>query len=147
MLSDPEVRRGFVVREFKAYKCFLSKQYQMPILHKFECRRAFYGKQAQPLNAYYWGDYKHACVRWIQTNMCGTSLWNDFSGKIYGKTLPDLAKKEMKRTGIYEAQKTVLSLTRSYTLPYGDSSRKSNSLLNPIFPESQKNVPGIISCL
>lgn len=96
---------GFVVREFKAYKCFLSKQYQMPILHKFECRRAFYGKQAQPLNAYYWGDYKHACVRWIQTNMCSTSLWNDFSGKIYGKTLPDLAKKEMKRTGIYEAQK------------------------------------------
>lgn len=97
---------GFVVREFKVYKCYLSKQYQMPILHSYECRRAFYGKNAEPLKAYYWGDYKHACVRWIETNMCGTSHWNDFSGKIYGKTLPSLSKNEMKRTGIYETVKS-----------------------------------------
>lgn len=97
---------GFVVREFKVYNCYLSRQYQMPILHHFECRRAFYGKNAEPLNAYYWGDYKHKCTRWIETNLCGTSHWNDFSGKIYGKTLPSLSKNEMKRTGIYEAVKS-----------------------------------------
>lgn len=97
---------GFVVREFKAYNCYLSKQYTTPLLHSYECRRAFYGKNAEPLSAYYWGDYKHTQIRWIKTNLCGTSQWNDYSGKIYGKTLPSLAGKEMKWTGIYEAIKS-----------------------------------------
>lgn len=97
---------GFVVREFRVYNCHLSKQYQETIQHSFECRRAFYGKNAEPISAYYWGDYKHAHIRWIKTSICGTGNMQDFSGRIYGKTLPDLARKEMNQTGIYEAVKS-----------------------------------------
>lgn len=97
---------GFVIREFRVHNCHLSKQYQKPIQHSFECRRAFYGKNAEPIGTYYWGDYKHTHIRWIKTSACGTDSMQDFSGRIYGKTLPDLARKEMKRTGIYEAVKS-----------------------------------------
>lgn len=44
---------GFVVREFRVYHCHLSKRYQEPIQHSFECRRAFYSKKAEPISAYY----------------------------------------------------------------------------------------------
>ena len=70
-----------------------------------EARRAIYDRNGHSLRAYYWGDYKHIELRWIATGVCGTySSGYDYAGRVYGKTLPDLSKNELKRTGLVETK-------------------------------------------
>jgi len=61
------------------------------------------------LRAYYWGDYKHAATRWIKTELCSSYpqpyyyYYRIYEGRVYGRTLPDLAKRELRKTGLVEA--------------------------------------------
>lgn len=94
---------GFMIREFHGYRKYRKGDYRNPECSSWECRRAIYGHDAEPLHAYYWGDYKHAEFRWIETGFCHPSWYGDGRGKVYGKTLPSLNKKGLRRTGMVEA--------------------------------------------
>lgn len=94
---------GFMVREFRGYRKYWKEDYGNPECSSWEVRRAIYGYDAEPLHAYYWGDYKHAETRWIETDFCYPNWYGDARGKVYGKTLPSLGKKELRRTGLVEA--------------------------------------------
>ncbi|WP_300800427.1 PcfJ domain-containing protein [uncultured Acetatifactor sp.] len=96
---------GFMIREFKGYRRYRKEDYRNPECSSWECRRTIYGHNAEPLHAYYWGDYKHVEARWIETDFCHPYWYGDGRGKVYGKTLPSLGKKELRRTGIMEALK------------------------------------------
>ena len=68
-----------------------------------EVRRVICDKDAIPQRAYYWGVYKQKNIRWIKTGISSHGYyWEDYSGKVYGKTLPCLSKKELKKTGLME---------------------------------------------
>lgn len=94
---------GFMIREFQGYRKYRKGDYRNPECSSWERRRAIYGHDAQPLHAYYWGDYKHAETRWIETGFCHPGWFGDGRGRVYGKTLPSLGKKELRCTGMVEA--------------------------------------------
>lgn len=100
---------GVMVREFEGTLLWKKREdYKIVESNVREVRRALFDKQGYALSAYYWGDYKHAEMRWIKTQLCsinyGYSYYYvpDYSGRVYGRTLPDLAKRELGRTGLME---------------------------------------------
>jgi len=66
---------GFVIREFTAERFYNKESYQTPALSINEIRRVICDKQAVPLRAYYWGDYKHKAFRWISSCICSPSYY------------------------------------------------------------------------
>lgn len=94
---------GFMIREFRGYKVFHKGEYQNPYCSNYEVRRSIYSDFARHISSYYWGDYKHAQIRWIRTGKCGPgrTYW-DVYGMVYPKTLPALAKHELLKTGLPE---------------------------------------------
>lgn len=94
---------GFMVREFQGYCAYPKGDYRNPRCSSWEIRRVLYGDDARPLRAYYWGYYKQAEDRWIRTQVCGPNWYGDERGRVYGKTLPSLGAKELRRTGLVEA--------------------------------------------
>lgn len=93
---------GFMIREFQGYRKYPKGEFLTPKCSHWEIRRSIYDKTGIPLRAYQWEDYKHSEVRWVKTGICTPSWWGNHAGKIYGKTLPDLSKKELKYTGLIE---------------------------------------------
>ena len=96
-------RDGVMVREFQGYRRYCKGDYRNPQCSSWEIRRVLYDSNAKPMHAYYWGDYKHAEFRWIRTEACGPSWYGDERGRVYGRTLPSLGAKELRRTGLVEA--------------------------------------------
>lgn len=94
---------GFMVREFQGCRWYRKGDFRNPECSSREVRRVIYGHDAEPLHAYYWGDYKHAETRWIETDFCHPGWYGEARGRVYGKTLPSLGKKELSRTGLVEA--------------------------------------------
>lgn len=98
-------RDGFVIREFLAERFYTRDTYRMPQVKINEIRRAICGPNAVPLRAYYWGNYKQRCNRWIEGCICGPTFsyyYGYQGGRIYGKTIPSLAKYELAHTGLPE---------------------------------------------
>ena len=96
-------RDGVIVREFEGYRFYRKGQYTTPGFSVNEVRRIICNKDAIPQRAYYWGVYKQKNIRWIKTGISSHGYsWEDYSGKVYGKTLPCLSKKELKKTGLME---------------------------------------------
>ena len=93
---------GFMIRNFHCRKRFEKFRYRSPQVSEWEIRRAICNKNAIPLSAYYWGDYKHSEIRWIATGFCHPNWRGCTDGRVYGKTLPDLAKNELRKTGLVE---------------------------------------------
>lgn len=93
---------GFMVREFEGHRKYWKGEYESPEVYVHERRRVIYDNGAKGIRAYYWGDYKQTTFRWITSSLCSPSWYGDASGRVYGKTLPDLAEKELKRTGLIE---------------------------------------------
>ena len=93
---------GFILREFNGYSRYPKGDYQHPECSSWEVRRAIYDHDANPLNAYYWGVYKQCESRWIRTGFCSPGWYGDGRGRVYGKTLPTLAAKELRCTGLVE---------------------------------------------
>jgi len=99
---------GFVVRMFIGHRFYSKETYQTPELSIREIRRTIYGPDAKPLRAYYWGDYKQKTYRWIATDLCRayrSYYYGEQTGKVYGKTIPSLSKRELNRTGLPELVK------------------------------------------
>lgn len=94
-------REGIVVREFTAERIYHKGGYTEPKVYIQEIRRALYDSNLQP-RAYYWGIYKQIEYRWISCSPCSPTYTYNQRGRSYGKTLPDLAKKELKRTGLVQ---------------------------------------------
>ena len=102
---------GFVVREFWANRRYRKEDYKNPEVSCTEHWRIIYDRDHNmAFRTYYWGHYKQLCIRWI----CGEpsyswmgydSIYNNHgnkAGRVYGKTLPHLAKGVLKHTGLAE---------------------------------------------
>lgn len=95
-------RDGFICREFCGYRKYPKGAYQAPECSSWEIRRVIYGVDGRNPRAYYMGLYRQCETRWIATAPCSAS-WNGPSGgRVYGKTLPTLARSELRRTGLIE---------------------------------------------
>ena len=101
---------GVMVREFTGSRSYKkSEGYRITECRFSEVRRCIFDKEGHARKAYYWGDYKHAEQRWIQTRFCSVEansyyyFYHTYEGRVYGRTLPDLAKKELQKTGLAEA--------------------------------------------
>ena len=94
---------GFVLREFKVWRRQCRGEYLTPKTNYHEIRRAFFTSDGKQISAYAWGWYKQREVRWIQCNIPSTrSYYWPQNGRIYGKTLPQLMKRGLSRTGLKE---------------------------------------------
>ena len=101
---------GFVIREFWAERSYSSEEYRNVKAFYHEFRRAIFDADAKPVQAFYWGLYKQRSSRWIEGYNCADNYLRDESGRVYGKTIPSLAKNVLQRTGLPElicAGKTV----------------------------------------
>ena len=98
---------GFVVREFWASRRYLKTDYKNPRVSCVERWRVIYDHN-MAARTYYWGSYKQLCIRWIAGEP--SYSWMGYNsiycyhgyedGRVYGKTLPHLAKGILKRTGL-----------------------------------------------
>lgn len=94
-------RDGFVIREFWANRTY--RKHILPYCEPYwhETRRSIYDRNGE-IRSYYWGMYCQRETRWIKGTPCYFNYgWNQ-SGMVYGKTLPDLARKELRFTGLVE---------------------------------------------
>ena len=73
-----------------------------PECYVHEIRRMICDKNVIPQRAYYWGLYKQKTYRWINGYINKSGWYTDYSGMVYGKTLPALSKRELKKTGLLE---------------------------------------------
>lgn len=93
---------GMVIRYFRASLTYRPGKYMAPELHCQEERRALYDPLGRPLRAYFWGLYKQRNWRWIACGPCPPNWWGATWGRVYGRTLYDLAKRGLSRTGLLE---------------------------------------------
>lgn len=104
------IPEGFVVREFLVRKRFLDKCYTKPVVWCTERRRVLYDNEFNGTE-YYYGLYKRRLNCWIEGKLRVTGHFGYaeelpfYRGKVYGKTIPTLAKKELQQTGFAEVQK------------------------------------------
>ena len=100
---------GMMIREFTGERAYRKEDHRNEECCFREIRRAIFDNEGYGLSAYYWGDYKHENMRWIKTEICSSSTYSYYyyyrthEGRIYGRTLPDLAKQELRKTGLAEA--------------------------------------------
>ena len=93
---------GFVIREFWAERSYSKKTYRNVTAFCHEFRRAIFDADTNPVQAFYWGVYKQRTSRWIKGYNCGDGYYPDESGRVYGRTIPQLAKNFLQRTGLPE---------------------------------------------
>lgn len=92
-------RDGFVSRVFRGNRTYRAGEYRHPKVTFWEIARTIHDQKKDKVRSYFWEDYKQRGKRWVT----GILQWRySFPGKIYGKTLPTLAKKELSRTGLLE---------------------------------------------
>lgn len=97
---------GLVCREFRISHTYPKGKYmEKPERFCHEIRRSLFDRSGKPLRAYYWGVYKQQYARWISGDVCSPSYYTWYGreeGRVYGKTLPVLAKRGLDRTGLIE---------------------------------------------
>ena len=92
----------FVIREFWAERSYSKEKYRNVKAFYHEYRRAIFDADAKPVQTFYWGLYKQRFLRWIACRNFNPDYYNAVDGRIYGKTLPYLAKTVLRRTGLPE---------------------------------------------
>ena len=93
---------GFVIREFWAERTHDKEKYRNIKAFYHEFRRAIFDADAKPVQAFYWGVYKQRTSRWIKGYNCSIGYMGNENGRVYGKTIPYLAKTCLQRTGLPE---------------------------------------------
>lgn len=93
---------GFVIREFEGYRKYPKDKCRNPECVCHEFRRVICGKNGNVLRAYWWGDYKCTEIRWIPSGIRSHSWSGSSNGKVYKKTIPNLAKNELSQTGLVD---------------------------------------------
>ena len=101
---------GFVIREFWAERTYDKEKYRNIKAFYHEFRRAIFDADAKPVQAFYWGVYKQRASRWIKGNNCGVGYYPDESGRVYGKTVPYLARTYLQKTGLPELTRTKMKI-------------------------------------
>jgi len=96
---------GFVIRQFKGYNIYPKGQYDAPECNCHEIRRVIYTGSGESNRAYYWGLYRLCESRWNPSPICSARWWGNDAGRVYGKTLPSISRRELSRTGLTEAVK------------------------------------------
>lgn len=89
-------KTGFVVREFQVKKTFRQDMNWGARIWDHEARRAFFDKNVKQLRSYVWERFRNREMRFCGTDNCGDQ------GYVYNRTLPSLAKEELKLTGFME---------------------------------------------
>lgn len=102
---------GMVIRAFKGYRKYRKENHKNPEQVCFEKKRTICSKEGVPLRSYFWGDYKHNAMRWIPSDRFSYS-WYHYgyyyyspfvsAGRVYPRTIPGLAKRELHCTGLPE---------------------------------------------
>lgn len=103
-------RDGVVIREFWGNRYCDKDFYRTRNIRPKEYQRLIFDihKPETEIRSYYWGDYKNTGHRWIagDSPTCyGYFCYNYHIGdeaRIYGKTLPDLARRELRMTGLVD---------------------------------------------
>lgn len=97
---------GFIVRQFRGYRCHGNGRYENPRVSHWEERRVIFSGLHEIPNTYDWYLYKNQYFRWVKFGPLNPSwsVWgsNNYPGTVYGKTLPDLGKKELSRSGLLQ---------------------------------------------
>lgn len=97
---------GLICREFRISHTHPKGKYtEPPERFCHEIRRSLFDSSGKQLRAYYWGVYKQQYTRWIKCNNCSPSFYTWYGreeGRVYGKTLPNLARRGLNRTGLIE---------------------------------------------
>ena len=93
---------GFVLRKFQGFRLHKKGECKAPICHWYEIRRIIYDLKFENARAYFKGCYKKCETRWIKTELRDPRLGCRYANRIYGKTLPSLARNELKYTGLCE---------------------------------------------
>ena len=101
---------GFVVREFWAERTHDKEKYRNIKAFYHEFRRAIFDADAKPVQAFYWGVYKQRTSRWIKGCNCSEGYYPDESGRVYGKTIPYLARTYLQKTGLPELTRTKMKI-------------------------------------
>ena len=97
---------GVVVREFRAKVIYPQEYYKTPFRSYIEQRRIIYDNKLNGTE-FYFGTYKcrHKDI-WIEGKLKSKEFFGYvdeepfYKGKIYGKTIPSLSKKELQYTGL-----------------------------------------------
>lgn len=92
---------GVVVRMFRCWRRYNKTDYENPEKGYRESRRAFFDDDLYN-DAYYWGLYRNDHTRWIREGHVWYRSYSRYKGMIYKRTLPSLAKRELKKTGLKE---------------------------------------------
>lgn len=101
---------GVMIRGFEGERIYRKVDYRNAECHFTEVRRVILDKEGYGLRAYSWGVYKYVETRWIRTELCDRCTRTyyyyyysrTYEGRVYGRTLPDLAKGELRKTGLVE---------------------------------------------
>lgn len=93
---------GFMCREFYGYRKYPKGEYRTPECASWEVRRVIYNTDGRDPRAYFYGLYRQCDTRWIATSVCSASWGGNANGMVYGKTLPNLTKNELRKTGLTE---------------------------------------------
>ena len=93
---------GLICREFHGYRKYPKDKYQTPECGSWEVRRVIYRPGGCNPRAYYHGLYRQCETRWIATVPCCATWGGPSDGRVYGKTLPNLGKNELRQTGLTE---------------------------------------------
>lgn len=98
---------GFVTRMFEGQRVYLPGEYQHPRLTWWEIGRTIYEPDSAAPRPFYWGTYKQRERRWIggsvrQASPYWAYLYRSFVGRVYGRTLPPLSRRELAATGLRE---------------------------------------------
>ena len=101
---------GFVIREFWAERTYDKEKYRNIKAFYHEFRRAIFDADAKPVQAFYWGVYKQRTSRWIKGCNCSEGYYPDESGRVYGKTVPYLARTYLQKTGLPELTRTKMKI-------------------------------------
>lgn len=94
---------GVVLRQFDACTKYRSENYREPEIFTHEVRRVIYDKNSND-RKYYKGMFKQREYRWIagRPDEYSYSYYLAERGKVYPRTMPDLDKRELSRTGLWQ---------------------------------------------
>ena len=93
---------GIMIRRFWSQRVYYRGAPFAPKLNFGEYRRVICSNNGEPLRAYYYGDFKHREMRWIENNIHTTPYYYRREGLIYPKNLKPIAKKELRNTALIE---------------------------------------------
>lgn len=101
-------RDGFVTRTFEGECIYPPGEYDRPLISYWEIGRIIYDQNTGATRPFYWGLYKQSYNCWIAGSVreVASYYWahpkRSYVGRVYGKTIPSLAKKELLKTGLLE---------------------------------------------